>query len=64
MTTATGYYATIAVPLSKDGAGNYARMEHISKHATRKEALAEARRVAATRPGCSGTVFGAQHVEA
>jgi hypothetical protein len=64
MTTATGYYATIAVPLSSDRAGSYARMEHISKHATRAEALAEARRVAATRPGCSATVFGAQHVEA
>ena len=64
MTTPTGYYATIAHPIGGDRAGNYARMEHISKHATRNQALAEARRVAATRPGCSGTVFGAQHVEA
>jgi hypothetical protein len=61
--TATGYYATVATPISADSAGNYARMEHISKHETRSEALAEARRVAGMRPGSSGTVFAAHHVE-
>ncbi len=63
MNTATGYYATIAAPLGTSRVGNYVRMEVLSKHATRAEALAEARRVAATRRGCMGSVLGAQHVE-
>jgi len=63
MTNPTGYYATIAVPLGKDRVGTHVRFEILTKHATWKEAFAESRRVAATRPGCKGSVLGAQHVE-
>ena len=63
MTKPTGYYATINVPLGNDRVGTYVRTEVLTKHETWKEAFAEARRVAATRPGTKGSVLGAQHVE-
>jgi hypothetical protein len=61
--TTTGYYATIDTPMDRNRIGAFVKREVLTKHSTRDEAYAEARRIAATRPGTKGGILAAIHVE-
>jgi hypothetical protein len=63
MSNYTGYYATLHTPVSTQRIGAFYTTEVLTKHDSRDDAYAEARRVAATRSGTEGGVLHARHVE-
>lgn len=59
----TGYYAVLYTPVDAQRIGTFCTTEVLTKHDSRDDAYAEARRVAATQPGTDGGVLHARHVE-
>lgn len=64
MANATGYFATIDSPIDRQRVGTFVKREILrdTKHDTREAAYAQARAVAATRPGTTGGIIAADQV--